>query len=165
MGKGSTDGKTYSKSTWQRVIDNMGLGAHIARIFGINDEHVINPITIDTLLKCAEGYDSAKASFSHYASRSLYRAFQRYRRYEKMTIGLPDDLEGEEFCFEHDRRDMVQLAMKGLDEYDRRVLLLYYWQGLSMQDIADLLGVVKSTVWLEIQRILTLCRRTVKCEE
>lgn len=172
---------------WQIVMDNMGLGRNIAKIFNIYDESIVRDITIDTLLRCARSYDSTRrVKFSTYASRALYRAFQRYLRDVKKLYPMPSDaaaetelgilryneqqyhktiLESAHFDFiERDNEEAVQFILKGLDEYDQRILLLYYWHGLSTQQLADVLGVVKSTVWKDIQRILTLCRRVARCE-
>lgn len=153
------------KAIWKRVAANMGLGRKMAEKFDIHDEHIVTNIAIDTLLRCVEGYDASLAAFSTYASRSLYRAFQRYRKHERKFEHLLDDTLGGMFSIEHEDKDMVQFIMNGLDEYDKRILLLRYWQGLSMQQLADVLGVVKSTVWADIRRILTLCRRIAKCED
>ena len=155
---------TAHKAIWETVVGNMGLGRRIAIVFNIYDEHIVTSITIDTLLRCVEGYDPAKAAFSTYASRSLYRAFQRHLRCERTTSQLPFELLGEMFFSEHGHEDVVQFLMNRLDEYDKRILLLYYWQGLSIRQLAAILGVVKSTAWADIQRILSKCRRILKCE-
>ena len=176
---------TAHKAIWKKVIDNMGLGNIMASKFSIYDSHIIQPITIDTLLRCIEGYDSSRAAFSTYASRSLYRSFQRYLRYEKKLYSMPPDdeyghmvkvygerryhktvLDSVHLDFiKHDDKDVVQFLMNGLDEYDRRMLSLVYWCGLSMQQLADIQGVAKSTAWIDIQRILTSCRRILQCEK
>ena len=150
---------------WKLIADNIGLGKEVARKLGQFDEQLIRSITLDTLIRCAELYDSNNAAFSTYAKRALWRRFIDYFR-KKKDHTLP---EGYEFSVEdslhYDACETVQYLMKGIEESDRLLLLLYYWKGLTHDEIAKVAGVSRLSICRDLKRIITSFKVKSGCEE
>lgn len=48
--------------------------------------------------------------------------------------------------------EVVWAVLSGLDEHHRQVLVLAYWDGLSAQEIAEVMQVSVSAVWVRMHR-------------
>lgn len=61
------------------------------------------------------------------------------------------------------RLDLQKLreAMKLLNDEERRLIEMYYWDGMTMQEIADVFGISKMAVSKRHQKILDKMRTTV----
>lgn len=61
------------------------------------------------------------------------------------------------------RLDLQKLreAMKLLNDEERRLIEMYYWDGMTMQEIADVFGISKMAVSKRHQKILDKMRATV----
>ncbi len=61
------------------------------------------------------------------------------------------------------RLDLQKLreAMQQLNDEERRLIELYYWDGMTMQEIADVFGISKMAVSKRHQKILDKMRATV----
>jgi RNA polymerase sigma factor (sigma-70 family) len=69
----------------------------------------------------------------------------------------------DELCIEHilpdlDGKNMVQIVVDRLDEYNKTLLLLHYAQGMSYQEIGEHLDVSKGTARLHCINALRLAR-------
>lgn len=154
---------------WSLVSGNIPLGFSIAhRYFDLYDEETINRITIDKLLQCARGYDRklGVAKFSTYARKALYRAFQQESR--RKTFLRIDDVENSfsinEKC-EYDDVEEIEYLLKGLHPYDRSLLLLYFWKGLTYDELAVKVGSSRSGVYSDLQKAIYTCRSLANARE
>lgn len=61
------------------------------------------------------------------------------------------------------RLDLRKLreAMQQLNDEERRLIEMYYWDGMTMQEIADVFGISKMAVSKRHQKILDKMRATV----
>ncbi len=61
------------------------------------------------------------------------------------------------------RLDLQKLreAMQQLNDEERRLIEMYYWDGMTMQEIADVFGISKMAVSKRHQKILDKMRATV----
>lgn len=55
-------------------------------------------------------------------------------------------------------RDLVQAALRALDEDVREVIVLRHFEGMNGREIAELLGISEGTVWSRLHRGLTELR-------
>jgi RNA polymerase sigma factor for flagellar operon FliA len=70
-------------------------------------------------------------------------------RGDRATLGdtIPDSTEGPGALFEDkESKEILAQAIKQLGERERTVLSLYYYEGLTLAEIGDILGVTESRV-------------------
>lgn len=76
-----------------------------------------------------------------------------------------DELTGEEFYeFSSDvgERETIQNALKVLDETDEKIVLMYYWEGYSLKEIASILHLPYETVKKRHPRALKKMQKILK---
>jgi RNA polymerase sigma-70 factor (ECF subfamily) len=77
-------------------------------------------------------------------------------RHPDRRAGAGDQLESAQT--RDQRREAVEQALAGLPAQTRGLVLLHYWQGVSLRDIAQTLGLNESTVKVKVHR----ARRALK---
>ncbi len=76
-----------------------------------------------------------------------------------MTKTIASQIEGpEELAHSEDLRRLVVSAISTLPDRDRRIVHLYYYEGLNLKEIADILSVSESRVC----QLLGRCRRRLR---
>ncbi len=79
-------------------------------------------------------------------ARNLWLRRLARRRRELPMVGDPDQVSADEEEEEDERVEQVQIAFKQLGEPCRTLLLLYYWERLSMSDVAMHIGFANADV-------------------
>lgn len=146
---------------WSDILKHMPLCykvLHRLRWRGDYDELVYD-VGVPTLARCLRSYDENKGAFSTYAYKALYRSFAQAIVASKpkatsLVVDSPAVLETPEL----DHVDHVQYLLDGLSKYDRALLILYFWKGLNYDELAEVIGVSKSTISSHIRLALNRCR-------
>lgn len=156
------------KEHWALVQEHLGLCISVAKKYGkARWPELLSDACIPAFLAAAERYDPGRgALFSSYATTTMHGAcaawFRAGRRRENMhervsrfiVQSAPD-----EGLKQLEDRDRVQWIMKGLSTYDVNLLFLRYVHDLDLQEIADEIGVHKTTVMRQINKALDRAAR------
>ncbi len=84
-----------------------------------------------------------------------------YRR-SKRSRALHDRLEGEAIVAGDDAPEPVLEASGGLKDGEREILFMAYWEDLSGEEIAGILKISKSAVWVRLSRARESLRRQIE---
>lgn len=82
-------------------------------------------------------------------------------------IDLIKDECGEDPCIEMHKRDLKDLICKSLSEKEKLIIVLYYYEGLSMKEIAHILGLTESRVCQIHSKVIGRLKaqlRRIRCE-
>jgi len=146
---------------WRLVVDNMGLCWWALAKLGGADEALVCDVGLPTLQRCAELWDEQRP-FALYAKRALFleyaKAMRRARRMGARMRPLSDDARALDEAPTLDCRDEVLTIMGRLSRYDRMLLLMRYWGGMTYDDIGQELGVPKPTVADQVRKALRRAR-------
>ncbi len=125
----------------------------------------INDVLQDIFIKIYTNIKSfdAKRKFSSWAYRiahnELVNALRKRQRIflpvVNLDVFLPYDLSGDDFKNDSGRRDTKKMVEEYLDRLKpkyREPIILYYIEGLSYKEIADVMQVPVSTVGIRIKR-------------
>jgi len=80
------------------------------------------------------------------------------------TVELPETLPDESFAFRTDEQNDVYRSLCALSEKYRMVLHLYYFEGLSVEEIAQALGQRPGTVRMQMKRGREIMRSKLEGE-
>lgn len=115
------------------------------------DEDEVREVAIPTCMRCLAGWDREKGEFSTYFSRAFFIEYRRMQARKRRDAAREtndrkchhDDLA------KHDAVLDVQWLLSRLSKQDASILVLYFWYGLTYLEIAETIGMSKSTVfWL-----------------
>lgn len=97
----------------------------------------------------------AETAYTRRTMMNLFLNDQRKRRREVLTDSTPEPL-----AAEHDRELAltVNQLLDGLPEKQRAVLVLRFWEDLTVPQIADCTGVAEGTIKSQISRALAVLR-------
>lgn len=97
----------------------------------------------------------AEAAYTRRTMLNLYLNDQRKRRREVLTDSAPEPV-----VAEPDRELALTLTelLKDLSEKQRAVIVLRFWEDLTVPQIADCTGVVEGTIKSQISRALAVLR-------
>lgn len=146
-------------SMWKCVSDNILLAYKVAHRLKIVDIDVyVHDIGIKVLIKCWKGYDPLFGAFSTYAYTALYREFIRHRATLTKTRldACPESIIYR--IVEHTDTAVIQYILDSLSHYDRMLVEMYYWQGMSLSEIADDLCMCKGTVRNHLAKAVEACK-------
>jgi RNA polymerase sigma factor for flagellar operon FliA len=77
---------------------------------------------------------------------------------------IPDDSEIPDVTLEkNEAKEMLIKAIKKLDERDRLIITLYYYENLNYKDIAKVLGITVSRVSQVHSRIISILKSSLLC--
>jgi RNA polymerase sigma-70 factor (sigma-E family) len=107
--------------------------------------------------RIAEG---AQTAYTRRTMMNLYLNDQRKRRREVLTDEAPEPLPSHPSGADHDRELAMTLTdlLKGLPEKQRAVLVLRFWEDLTVPQIAECTGVAEGTIKSQISRALAALR-------
>ena len=107
--------------------------------------------------RIAEG---AQTAYTRRTMMNLYLNDQRKRRREVLTDEAPEPLPSHAVGTDHDRELAMTLTdlLKGLPEKQRAVLVLRFWEDLTVPQIAECTGVAEGTIKSQISRALAALR-------
>jgi RNA polymerase sigma factor (sigma-70 family) len=146
----------------RRVLRNSCRGHH-ELLEDLYDEVVLHYVP-----RLFETYDVGKGDIKQYVLRSLRwycfkwmnrRAQDKTRHYEDVYVHDPED---GHLSVDLGTRDQVQSILTGLSEYNRFLLVSYYLGSMTYQEIAETLGLAKSTVRKHLLIALREARELVK---
>lgn len=151
---------------WWDILKHFPACYKILKDLGYRGEYdpIVHDVGIPVIVRCLRSYDPKKGKFSTYMWPSLktgFAAAMRTRYHGELNSNMPDEIK----CLELEHRDHVLYLLKGLDKYDQHLLVLHFWKGLTYEELADTLGVAKSTVCNHIRRALDRCRRRHNASE
>ena len=76
-------------------------------------------------------------------------------------IDMIDESQEPMYTVDHDVSDEVQYLLRGLDEYDRSILIMHLIAGHNLTEIGDILGVSKGTARNHYLRALERARENI----
>ena len=118
-------------------------------------EELVHEVGIPCVLNCLAQHDPlGAASFGTYLYSALRRRYAGWYRRPQTVEQFQERAAIPEPEFD----DTVQYIMDRLDEYDRALLVLRFWEGMTLQEIADVIGSSKATVSVELRRALERAR-------
>ena len=144
--------------------------AFLRRLTGNDDEAA--DLTQKTFCKAWNTLVSfqARSSFSTWLHAIAHHVYLDWRRARKLTEPLSDDwwssraADGPspfEDAAERDAASRLYGAVEQLDDDDRQTVHLHYYQGLSLAETAEALGVATSTVKYRLRQALNFLRSRV----
>jgi RNA polymerase sigma-70 factor (sigma-E family) len=107
--------------------------------------------------RIAEG---AETAYTRRTMMNLYLNDQRKRRREVLTDEAPEPRPATQHASDHDRELAMTLTdlLRGLPEKQRAVLVLRFWEDLTVPQIAECTGVAEGTIKSQISRALAALR-------
>jgi RNA polymerase sigma-70 factor (sigma-E family) len=126
------------------------------------DWHLAEDLAQDTLMRMYAVWErvSRSGSLDAYARRTLinqYRStLRRPWRREHVTDTVPDRVAA--VVGSHDERDTLLAALAGLGASQRAIVVLRYWEDMSVNDVATLLNLSPGTVRSQASRALQTLR-------
>jgi RNA polymerase sigma-70 factor (sigma-E family) len=126
------------------------------------DWHLAEDLAQETLVRmyAVWGRVSGSGSPDAYARRTLvnqYRStLRRPWRREQLTDTVPERVAGD--AGPHEERDTLLAALAGLGASQRAIVVLRYWEDMSVSDVAALLNVSPGTVRSQASRALLTLR-------
>lgn len=105
-------------------------------------------IVSDVFLKVygnLDAFDEAKASLStwiyHIAQNTVTDYYRRRRVFGEIPETATDDEDIEDDLINEEMLDMLADGLEKLEERSRNLIILHYYSGMKLKDIADKLGV------------------------
>lgn len=92
-------------------------------------------------------YDKLKSEASAVSLVSLNKKWYETDSYKDVReIDVIEDLKGEDPTLGIQKRDVMKLVTKGLNRNERLIIILYYYEELTMKEIGQTLGLSESRV-------------------
>lgn len=114
----------------------------------VNDSYLAEDICSEVFLKAYEKldtFDETKASVSTWLFTITRNTMTDYFRTRKVFSEIPEDLPEENdieenYC-QNETLDTLADALEGLPERERDLIILHYYSGMSLKDVAQQLGI------------------------
>lgn len=151
---------------WARVHTNRGLCWTVlhgmARRGHFTDTDWPDTIGLDALHRASRAWDGYTSAFSTYAYRAVLYAYIQASKKHRVTYvsdkylnSFPAPIDSDE----HDTSDHIQYLLSQLCEMDRLVIIARFYGGMTYEEMADELGLVKATVHGYVKSALKKMRR------
>jgi RNA polymerase sigma factor (sigma-70 family) len=182
MSRPSKPQTPLTQDQWQLVVDNRGLAyAMTRRVFphldplGLEVECLVSDWALPALMRAARRWRPEIARFSTYACsaclRALVNAKKRGRRRDEFQASDRFD-DTDDFDFgtvactrvmgvDPVTRDFVDSRLTRLNNRDREVVELLYWEGLDLEEVGLRLGICRERVRQIRDRSLEIMRPEV----
>jgi len=123
----------------------------------LDRDEVVHEAGIPCVLDCLRCHDpTGKAGFGTYLYAALRRRYVGWLRSPRRAVA--EQKYERAAAPEPEVDDTVQYILERLDEYDRGLLVLKYWEGLTLVEIADAVGCSKATISVDLQHALRKAR-------
>lgn len=114
----------------------------------VNDSYLAEDICADVFLKVYEkldSFDETKSSISTWIFTITRNTLTDYFRTRRVFSEIPEDLdEGsdieEEYC-QNEMLDSLADALEGLPERERDLIILHYYSGKTLKEVAECLNI------------------------
>lgn len=125
----------------------------------LKDFHLAEDAAQETFIKAMKSYDS----FKHKSDEKTWliriainccKSTMRTRWFKTYRNNIEDDMQSdgsypiEEFL----EKESISNAIMALKENDRKLIILYYYQELSVKEIAEIIGKTENTVNQQLRR-------------
>lgn len=151
-----------------RLMEEYGSAVFRMCFLYLKDYHLAQDAAQETFIKALSGYDafrhqcSEKTWLTRIAVNTCRNAlrtgwFRLDRRELKEEIPAPGDPYGELA-----EKDCLSRAILRLNAPDRQMILLYYYQELSMREIGQILGKSENTVIQRVNRARTRLKKILR---
>lgn len=112
----------------------------------VNDYHLAEDLCSDVFVKVYEKldtFDESKASISTWIFTITRNLLIDYYRTRKITVEIPDSLTYEQDISDVDPESLETLAsaLKELNDRDRKLIIMHYYEGKTLKEIAQTLGI------------------------
>lgn len=114
----------------------------------VNDSYLAEDICSDVFLKVYEkldSFDETKASVSTWiftiTRNTLTDYFRTRRVFDEIPEELPTDSDIEEAYCQNEMLDSLADALEGLPERERDLIILHYYSGKTLKEVAEYLDI------------------------
>lgn len=149
------------RAVWAMVVENLGLAYHMLKILHVPHhrwDELVYEEGVPTLMRCTQGFDGS-TEFSTYACTALRNAYLRHLGQQTDEQALPETLGYiDQGASELEAAEEVQYVIDRLQDVDREILQMRYWQELTLDEIADNLGLSKGAVHARLSNALAHAR-------
>ena len=142
--------------------------------FKLSDSEKAKDVVQDTFVKFWE-YISAetelqnvKALLYRIASNTIIDVYRKRKDFSLDTLaddGFDPAFEPEKDDFERHEAESVLEAINKLDEDERNIMFMRYIEGMSFDDIAEVVGDRANTITVRVHRLIKQLRQSLKVDE
>lgn len=142
------------------------------KVFGyiqnrVNDYHLAEDLCSDVFVKVYEkldSFDNKKASLSTWIFTITRNRLIDYYRTRKVNVEIPEDLTYEEDYSDINEERLRSLAngLNNIDERSRKIVVKHYYEGKSLKEIAENMGISYTYIKILHKKALFLLRKYVK---
>lgn len=154
------------KEAFVTIIESYKIQLYrIGRTLLTNDEDIGDAMQ-ETVLKTFKGLGDIRKteSFKSWIFKIMINECNNILRTRKKTNIFMKLFKEESYVDEYNfENEPVMKAIKALKEDFRKVILLYYYEDLSVKDIAEILGISEGTVKSRLSRARSKLSETLRC--
>ena len=137
-----------------------------ARIRGYADAEDICSEVFEKVQRKLDGFDPKKASLSTWVftvtRNTVIDHFRRTKPSEELDENLTDGLELDEDLLNNETLSELAAALRALPEEQRDIIVLRYYDGKPLTEIAEMMGLSYGAVKLRHQSALSKLRRLMQ---
>lgn len=137
---------------WAKIVETLPLARQMLRGAGRS-----NDLAIPAIAKAWRAYDPDRGSWRGLVRRTLWHDIIRPGRAKIKEQPLEEWMDIETRS-EREFPNVVYILDR-LPEQDRLLILLRFWSGMKLDDIADIMGVSKAGAWLQVKRAVEKARK------
>lgn len=150
------------ESAWAVIVETLPMTRAILASAGLRNDSYESDVAIPAIAKAWRAYDPERGSWKGLVRRVLWHdILSATRRARIREFSLDGDYQDDG---EREVPDVVYILDR-LCEQDRSLLVLRFWFDLTLDEIAEVMGFVKSGAWLRVKRALEKAREVVDDEE
>ena len=137
-----------------------------ARVRGQADAEDLHSEVFEKILRKIDGFDPSKASLSTWiftiTRNTVIDHYRRSKPTEELDENLADDSEPDEGLLNSESLSELAGALRSLPEEMRDIIVLRYYDGKPLTEIAELMGLSYGAVKLRHQSALARLRKALQ---